>query len=258
MGISANPTPREFGEALRAHREGSGVTLAEIGTRTKISRRTLEAFESGEFGWLPRGALPRLFLKQYLEMIGEAPEPWLSAFALALDRYASDTQPVVLVAPLPARGRRIGPWLVGLALVGAALVGVLAVEHRQDGQPTHSFIPTPEALPSPRVAAPAPASPEQTPAPSPDPDTLVVRGGERACWVEVRVAGEQPQSRLVDAGTVWEVAAGGRAVDLVLGDAGSAEVEYLGRRLVSPGRSGEVLHLHLAPETGEATPTAVP
>ncbi|MGV8042135.1 MAG: RodZ domain-containing protein [Thermoanaerobaculaceae bacterium] len=55
------------------------------------------------------------------------------------------------------------------------------------------------------------------------------------------------QSRLMPAGSAWEVAAGGKQVELVLGDAGAIEaVEYLGETRTELGRSGEVMRLVLA------------
>ncbi|MGE5235560.1 MAG: helix-turn-helix domain-containing protein [Acidobacteriota bacterium] len=269
MSLPTAPTPVEFGDALRARREAAGVTLEEITERTKISRRTLEAFETGEFAKLPSGAFPRMFLRQFVATIGDEPEPWLSAFTRALERFAGDSQVVIPVAPGPSPARRLVPWLVGLLLVAAALIGVVLVERHQDGERSAESVPTPEVLlsveaPTPVVpAAPTPmlaAAPTPVPAAAvtPTADVVHIRSGERACWVQVTVAGERSQSRLLAAGSVWEVPGQGKGVDLVLGDGGSVEIDYLGRHIVSPGASGEVTRLHLGPEGGDERPRVTP
>lgn len=82
---------------------------------------------------------------------------------------------------------------------------------------------------------------------------MVIRTGEAACWVEVRVAGERMAARLLAPASTWEVQTGGNDVDLVLGDAGAASIEYLGQTRSPAGHRGEVARLHLA---GAARPAA--
>ncbi len=248
MGLSGNPTPQEFGRALREARERAGVSLEQIVLRTKIARRTLDALEDGRFEQLPAGVFPRLFLRQILEVLREDCEPWLQAYDAAWQRVQSASRPIVVAAALPQRGRRVGPWVVGSLLVAIALTGVVLVERRQRVDRIAQVAPTASAL-LPTLAPTVPPTPVAAPAPrAPDPKVLAVRAATRACWVQVKIDGERPVSRLVAASTAWELPAQGLGVDLILGDAGAVEIDYLGQRHANIGGAGEVVRLHLGPE----------
>ena len=236
-------TARDFGEALKAAREEARATLEAMSERTKISLRMLSALESGEFGRLPSPVFARMFLRQYLDFIGAAPDPWMQAFDVAWRRSAESSQSFAVLPAMPVRRRRLGPWLVGLTLVGAGVVGVLLVESRQRAshQLPLAAVATPAPRPVPSAAPATPAAPDKAASPG----TLVIAARDSSCWVEVRVAGESPASRLLGAGAVWEVAAAGRDVDLVLGDAGAASVEYMGQKRNPAGNPGEVARIHL-------------
>ncbi|MGD1146347.1 MAG: RodZ domain-containing protein [Thermoanaerobaculaceae bacterium] len=243
-------TARDFGEALKTAREEAGATVEAISDRTKISRRMLTALESGEFGKLPDLVFAKMFLRQYLDFIGAAPDRWLQAFDVAWRRSAESSQSFVVRPAVPMnRKRRTGPWIVGLLLVATGVVGVLLVEKRprdeRDAPLASVRFPTP-AVPTP-VGPTVPAAPAVPAAPEPAsrPDTLLIRAGKSPCWVGVRVAGGASTSRLLTAGAVWEVSAGGKDVDLVLGDAGAVTLEYLGQTQSPAGRPGEVAHIHL-------------
>jgi cytoskeletal protein RodZ len=56
--------------AALATREKAGLTLHEIAERTKISKRHLEAVESGEFRKLPGGVYATSYIRQYARAIG--------------------------------------------------------------------------------------------------------------------------------------------------------------------------------------------
>jgi len=223
--------------------------------RTKISRRMIEALEAGQFARLPAGVFPRLFVRQVVEMLREDPAPWLRSFEAANERFTQSTSRSQALPVAPQRGRRVGPWFVGFALVAVALATVVVVERRQAGRPDGSVPPTPEAVLAALPPTPSPA-PEATPTapPTAGPEVLVIRTSGRSCWVQVRVAGEEPASRLLAADTDWEVAAAGRAVDVVLGDAGAVSIDYLGQRRTGLGADGEVARLHLSPTPPTVTP----
>jgi len=240
-------TSRDLGEALKVAREKAGVTLDVISARTKISVRQLTALENGEFRQLPNQMFAKMFLRQYLDIIQEPPETWLQAFDAAWRRMADSSQTVALRPPMPLRKRRVGPWIVSLVLVAVAVAGVLVVERRQKADaPRQQPRPVEPRLTaaglSARRSTPAPAP---TTAPTPEPGLLVIHTGDDASWVEVRVAGESRASRLMPSAATWTVEAGGREVDLVLGNAGAVSIEYLGQARSPAGRPGEVAHIHL-------------
>ena len=281
MTPTTRATPREFGQALKRARESGGSSLDAISARTKISVRLLTAIEDGEFGRLPNRTFARMFVRQYVEMIGAPPEEWMEQFEAAWRQFADSSQPLPVGLPIRVRSRRIGPWAIGLAVVAVAGAAVFLVESRREpvaavsaaptpapksagpaepSRPTPEAAATPAALPPPEqevgasgaAAAPAEAQPAPTAVVPAAATTLVVSALHGPCWVEVRVAGETAASRLLSAGAVWQVPAAGRAVDLVLGDAGAARVAYMGEVRDPAGRSGQVARLHLAGNTSPA------
>jgi cytoskeleton protein RodZ len=257
MGLSENPTAREFGEALRSAREKAGVDLETLCERTKISRRMIEALEAGQFARLPAGVFPRLFLRQVVEILREDPAPWLKALDGAYDRYSRSTTQSQPLAVTPQRDRRVGPWLLGSALVAGALTTVVVVERQQARRPADSVPPTPEAILAALPPTPPPAvDPTPTPPTGPEPEVLVVRTAGRSCWVQVRVNGQEPVARLLAADTAWEIAAGGRDVDLVVGDAGAVQVDYLGKHHESLGEDGSVARIRLSSTTPAPAPSS--
>jgi cytoskeleton protein RodZ len=251
MGPPPKTTPQEFGEALRSTRSAAGIALDTIAERTKISLQTLSALEAGNFGRMPNRVFARMFLRQYLELLGRSPDDWMSAFEAAWQRYDEFRQLVPAHPEVPVRRRRVGPWLVGLGLVAAGVVGVLLVEQRPRDAQTVLASPTPQTTATFPMTAPTPAPPGPVETPAPRPDMLVVRTGQAPCWVEVRIASEKPVARLLQAGTTWEVPAGGREVELMLGDAGAASVEYMGEVRSPAGAPGAVARFRL---TGSPAP----
>jgi len=252
MAPGPSVSPREFGAALRAARERSEVRLDVIAERTKIGRRLLEALEAGEFAKLPNRVFVRLFLQQYLDLVGERPETWMASFDATWHRFEEASQPWEVAPPTPGRGPRWVPWLIGGAVVAAGLVSLALVERRQSAGAGGRAEPTPVAV-IPIVEPTSVPVVEPTPAPelpAPRPETLVLRSVARPCWVEVRIAGERPESRLLGADEEWVLDAGGRAVTLVAGDAGALRIDYLGERRERIGADGQVARLQLGPEAG--------
>ncbi len=225
----------------------AGVSIETICDRLKLSRRVVEAFESGEFGKLPSRTFGRLFIRQIVELYGEDPGCWVASLDRAWERWLQGSQVIRVSDELPRVRRRTGPWIVGLALVAVGVAAVLYLAARVQGPSHGQTPPTPAALLP--MLAPTPSPPPQpTPEPAPpaDPAMLVVRAGPASCWVQARVAGEGIQSRLMPAGSSWEIPAGGKQVELVLGDAGAIEaIEYLGETRSNLGRRGEVVRLLL-------------
>jgi cytoskeleton protein RodZ len=254
--VTARLTPVEFGESLQRARLEAKVTLEAICERTKISVRVLSALESGEFSKLPNRTFARMFLRQFLECIHAEPAEWITAFDRAWQHFLDSTQPSIICVQAPPQRRRIGPWVIGLCLVAGAVAAVLLVEHRDGAGFGGGSGPSPTALAAlTRRELPSPPTPTQTPAPSltPQAPRVVIRTLDAPCWVEVHVDGEQTASRLLPPSSQWEVETGGRGVDVVLGDAGAASVEYLGQVRNPVGSRGEVARLHL---DGVAPPVA--
>jgi len=252
-------SPREFGLALRAAREKRGVPLDLIAERTKIARRVLELLEAGEFAKLPNRVFVRLFLQQYLTIIGEHQQDWAASFEATWQRFEDASQPWEIATPTPSRGARLLPWLIGSVVVVGGLAAVVLVERQHNREQGVVAVPTPaitRSSPVPTSAVPAEAVPPPLPTSAPvDLQTLALRANNRPCWVEVHIAGERSESRLLATDAVWRLPAAGRAVDLVVGDGGALQIEYLGERRERAGADGEVVHLRLGPAPVSAGPT---
>ncbi len=248
MVPEGSPTAQQFGQALAQLRNERGVTLEEIAQRTKISRRVVEAFEAGKFAALPDRVFARLFLRQILAVMKEPAEAWLQAFDAAFRHFEDSSQAFPAVPAPPPRRQRVWPWLLAVALLAGGLALLFVVGRPLPRQAGRGVPRTPALLVSEPPGPPSllvAATPAPTPPPSPPPTVLAVRTAGTACWVEVRLAGGERRQRLLPPGSSWEIEAGGRAVDLVLGDAGGVEVAYLGEVRTALGRAGEVVRLHL-------------
>lgn len=248
-GWAGKGSPEEFGRALAQAREKAGVAIEDLVARTKISRRMLEGLERGAFSRLPGETFARLFLRQYLELIGEPTEPWMSRFAVAWkqaeEQRTSDSLPVM---PTPvARQGRAWPWFVGVVIVVAIVTGVLVL---QRGKGPGRAVPAPTQAAALALVTPAVLA---TPTVSPitgdvaPPCVFSLLAGERPCWVEVRDEGGARQSRLLAPGERWELPGAVGVVELVVGDAGALQVCFQGTTLATLGGRGEVVRLRLDP-----------
>jgi len=77
-GVTSEMTPAEFaGAQLRQAREARGETLSDVAQVLKLSRRQVEALESGRHDALPGPAFARGFLRNYARYLGLDPAPLL-------------------------------------------------------------------------------------------------------------------------------------------------------------------------------------
>jgi hypothetical protein len=272
MSVPASPTPRELGELLCGLREASGLSLEQIQERTKISRRMLEAFEGGEYARLPDRTFSRLFLKQYLALVGAPTDPWLSAFDNAWRKFLQSSAPLPVMPPVAPSQRRLGPWVIGLTLVAVAVAALLLLG--RGGSPAVDAVPVSApavgidppvasraeaepaedasaARPQPAAAEPVAAAAQTASAPHYDAvaeagDALVIQAGERPCWVELR-GGGAVRSRLLEAGESWTVRVPAEGLEVTLGDAGAAVLLVGGRLLPPAGADGQVVRVRIDP-----------
>lgn len=74
------------GEALRRFREKKGVTLEEIATQSKVSRRFLQYIEEDRHAQLPARVYLRGFLQQYARAVGLEPSRTAEAYMARLPK----------------------------------------------------------------------------------------------------------------------------------------------------------------------------
>jgi cytoskeleton protein RodZ len=112
-----NLTPATVGEKLRAAREAQGLDLAEVGARTRIPLRHLEAIEQGNYAGLPSITYALGFAKAYARAVGA------DEVAIARDLRGELHRNPERAAPIPAYETsdpaRVPPR--GLALAGAVI-----------------------------------------------------------------------------------------------------------------------------------------
>jgi transcriptional regulator with XRE-family HTH domain len=84
---------RAFGEALRRHRERSGVSIESIALETKISAGLLKALERGDCSRWPTGIYSRSYVRDYAVAVGLDPDDLASQFSECFARTAFPDRP---------------------------------------------------------------------------------------------------------------------------------------------------------------------
>src|ERR1041385_7756201 len=78
--------------ALSTIRQNRGISLQQIAASTKISIRSLEAIEHGEFGKLPGGIYNTSYIKQYARAIDYDESTLLAAYQSQMSRSDSPAE----------------------------------------------------------------------------------------------------------------------------------------------------------------------
>ena len=179
-GENATLFPIPVGERLRAARERHGMSLAEIGARTRVPLRHLEAIEESNYGALPSPTYAVGFVRAYARAVGED-EVVLArdvrVEALKAPREKPQYQPYEIADParVPSRGLVIAAAGVALAVVVLAILWFATGLIRGGGS-------APEAAPSVAVAVPAAAPSPKAALPANGQVTLTATG---EVWMRV-------------------------------------------------------------------------
>lgn len=178
--------PQSVGERLRVLREAAGLDLNDIGTKTRIPLRHLEAIERGDYAALPSPTYALGFTRSYARAVGTEEGPLISQLREDLGRE----DPMAQTMPYePADPARVPSRL--LAWTAAALFAIVAIGYwtwRTNYWGPDPVTPVPSetpAAPPPVVAtngnAPAPAA-----APAPVPATgEVVLTATAPVWLRI-------------------------------------------------------------------------
>ncbi len=112
-----------FGGRLRQQREERQVTLTTISNKTKIKLALLEALESDDLSFWPKGLFGRAYLRDYATAVGLDPEALVSEFLSLYPEFAYVT-PEVEEAEAAARAdARTGPKQIFRRFVTSAFAG---------------------------------------------------------------------------------------------------------------------------------------
>lgn len=264
-----------IGEALRAARERSGITLADAAAETRIRQSFLAALEREEFDHLGGDVYVKGFLRSYARFLGLDPDPFVEAFIQV--RPEASEWGTMASEPIetPVQARR--PIAVVVAVVAVLVLGGLAflgtVGGDDDGEADEVAAPDPveEETPTP---SPEPDEPDEEPEeegdegsgeddPDEEPDEpdeedeedegeteqpdlsegivldfTVVGSGS---WARVTVDGVVVNERIFDAG--FSETYEGEDILLRIGDAANAEIVVNGEGLGDLGGSGQVVEV---------------
>src|SRR5450759_5172026 len=117
----ADPADVGFGEELRRNRLAREVSLQSIATATKISVRSLEALERGDFARLPAPVFTRGFIRAYASYLGLDPEEMVNAYLSDTSSASPRPQPVGGGAVVSRTWSRAA-WLIAAAVVGLGII----------------------------------------------------------------------------------------------------------------------------------------
>jgi len=151
-----------FGENLRREREMRGVSLEEIASSTKISRRFLEAIEQDDFAKLPGGIFARSFIRSYVRYLGLDEERVMAEYQLAA-QPGDDVDLHWAPASKPAAPRLVARTPLVATLVGIILFAGGYALYRYSRRAAETPVPpasSPTVTPSP---AASPAQPITSP-----------------------------------------------------------------------------------------------
>ncbi len=112
--------PQTVGERLRVLREAAGMDLNDIGTRTRIPLRHLEAIERGEYSALPSPTYALGFTRSYARAVGTDEAPLIAQLRQELGRQdpkAGGNMPYEPVDPSRVPSRLLAWTAAVLALV---------------------------------------------------------------------------------------------------------------------------------------------
>lgn len=179
---SGEATAPRAGEQLRAAREAQGLSLAEVGQRTRVPLRHLEAVEQSDYAALPSPTYAVGFARAYARAVG------LNDVAVARDvrgELAKVERPPEYVPYETADPDRVPPR--GVAIIGAGvalailiLVGLYyGTDLFRPGAPT-TVAEAPAATPAPGAFTPPAAAP--TPI---GPQQVSLSAGEEEVWMRV-------------------------------------------------------------------------
>lgn len=178
----------DIGATLRAARLARDLDLEAVARQTMIRTRYLAALEEERFDALPGGVYARSFLREYAELLGLDPQPFLDE----LDSRLVESEPSPLTLLPPARRPLLGTKRLLTLVTAAVAVAVGLLAWRFGGEHRAQLpVPTPPARP-PLIVRPAaqPHAGRTRPVGRPQ---LLLAASRGDCWLSVRVGSRDGQ-----------------------------------------------------------------
>ena len=243
--------PPSAGAALRAAREGAGLSIDAVAQQLKLAPRQVQALEGDDFARLPGRTFVRGFVRNYARYVGLDPDE-VVALLPGADVAPSLERPTItpsgrpmgeLPADAPAR-RSFARWLIPLALIAIVAAAGLYEFRRPQPEPRRASAdkaaPAPPSvtatgggtttasLPNPLGAGEAPATPPSG-GPMAEPAAALPPGASPAAVAPAAAAPAATEpAAATDAGKAAPAAAGSDAA-LVLTFRGTSWVQVKDR-----------------------------
>lgn len=195
-GDNATLFPQPVGERLRAARERQGMSLAEIGARTRVPLRHLEAIEASNYGALPSPTYAVGFVRAYARALGED-EVTLArdvrAEAHNAPRVTPRYQPYEVADPsrVPSRGLVIAAAGAALAIAVLVALWLGSSLFRGDGTPSAAPPSVAVAIPAARPTTSPPVAPQVTLAATDEVWLRVYDAADKTLYLGTMKAGER-------------------------------------------------------------------
>lgn len=156
---SASPSSGRAGDVLRTAREAQGLTLADIGARTRIPLRHLEAIEASDYQSLPAPTYATGFARAYARVVGideVAIAQNVRAEVQRVGRAKPEYQPYEIADQTRVPSRGVAVVGLGVALAILILIGIwFGTDWLRPGVRQDADAPVVATAPAP--AAPRPA-----------------------------------------------------------------------------------------------------
>ncbi|NII58424.1 helix-turn-helix domain-containing protein [Sphingomonas aerolata] len=160
-------SPERAGDILRATREAQGLTIADVGGRTRVPLRHLEAIEASDYATLPSSTYAVGFAKAYARAVG-ADEVRVANLVRAelgkIVRRTPEYEPYEMSDPSRVPSRGVAVIALGIALAVLILVGIWYGTDLFRGGATTSGSAAGSVATVAEVPSPTPASPAAVPA----------------------------------------------------------------------------------------------
>ena len=219
-----------IGSSLAEARRQAGLTVTEVGQRTRIRESIIRDIEAGDFSGCGGDFYARGHIRGIATAIGLDPKPLISEYdaehgPLGTMRAADVFEPST---PIKIRERRSPSLSLIVAVVLLAIVG-FSVYHLTSSHGRHSALTATRPSDTPK---PTPtATPRPTPSATPSDNVVIHLTAEANCWVQLTRSrdGSQIYMGTIPAGSsmTWTE---GQAVKVTLGNPAGIVLTVDGKR----------------------------
>jgi len=241
-----------IGEQLSKSRQAQGLSIADVAARLRIRSKFVEALEEQNWSAVGEFVYVRGFLKNYAELLGLDPQPFLVHLrnsyqpdALVHNTNATTSQSYHLQRTAPAHSAAWFPWVMGsltaiagvlVVLVAIGVFGLLSPANR------HNVVNQPPVQ-NAALATPGASKPDENGALSSNEFNaqgvnLRLQLTQRS-WLSVIVDGKRVVYETLPAGTIREFH-GAHEITLRAGNAGGVMANIDGKDLGKLGAAGQV------------------